>query len=410
MRLKKGLLKRTVLRTAPGVFEERHATWLELFHDLAFVAVIGQMSYALSEQFDLMGILRAGILFVPVWWAWVGEAYFLSRFDSDDLGQRILALVQIVLVAFLAVSVPGALHGDARAFAYTYAGIRGVLVFKYVIAGWHIPRARSLTTRYCIGFGLAAALWVVSAGMPEWLRLLLWGAAITIDICTPIFSVQQTLEIPPDYSHLPERFGLFTIIVLGEGILAAVAGMNTDRFGAATQVIGTLGLVTAFCLWWIYFDGVKGHQVKIPRERKDLGRILVWMYSHLPLTFGIVLTAVGVKTAMHHQDGVSLPFGPSVLLTCALALVMIALHVIYWAGLNPKLLKIGTKMVMPHLLTSLATIGAVGLCGKLSATTLISLLCFLCVLHVFWTLRELPEMDELLLKVESAKRQTASNI
>lgn len=410
MRLKKGLLKRTVLRTAPGVFEERHATWLELFHDLAFVAVVGQISFVLGEHFDVMTILRAGILFVPVWWAWVGEAFFLSRFDSDDLGQRILALVQIVLVAFLAVSVPGAFQGDARAYAFTYASIRGVLVFKYVIAGWHIPRGRPLTTRYCLGFGLAAMLWVVSAGTPEWLRVLLWGLAIAIDICTPIFAVQQTLEIPPDYSHLPERFGLFTIIVLGEAILAAVAGMNADRFGAATQIIGTLGLVIAFCLWWIYFDGVKGHQVKIPRERKDIGRILIWMYSHLPLTFGIVLTAVGVKVAMHHQEGLSMPFGMSACLTASLAVVMVALHAIYWAGLNPKLLKIGTKIGLPHFVTSLATIAMLCLCGRLSAAALVSLLCFLSALHVFWTLRDLPEMDELLAKVESAKRQTASNV
>ncbi len=79
----------------------RHATWLELFYDLVFVVVIFQLAHYLEENFTLNGFLGFLALFVPVWWSWTGAVFYATRFDTDDLGHRILVLLQMVGAAFL---------------------------------------------------------------------------------------------------------------------------------------------------------------------------------------------------------------------------------------------------------------------------------------------------------------------
>jgi len=410
VRLKQGLVKKTLLRTAPGVFEERHATWLELFYDLAFVAVISQISHNLAEDFTFVGVLKACAFYVPVWWAWVGQAFYLSRFDSDDIIHRLLALAQILIAAFMAVSISPAFDGNADYFAMCYAAIRGILVVQYFVAGSQLPKAKRLTKRYCFGFGLAAVLWVASMFVEPAVQFVLWGLAFAIDFITPLTAVQASIDLPPNYSHIPERFGLFTIIVLGEAILAAVSGMQMEKSGSISLLIGPLGLVLAFSIWWMYFDGVRGNQVQIPKLRKDARRLLTWMYSHLVLSLGIVVTSVGIKKGMLAQGLAQMKPVEATIFTLGVSAVMIALHVIQVTGLNRKLFKIVFKLSLPHWLTSIALVSTLAFCSRIPAIGLISWLCVLCVLQVLWTLREMPEMDELLRKIESAKRQTASQV
>lgn len=410
MRLKKGLVKKVELRTAPGVFEERHATWLELFYDLAFVAAMSQVSSALSGDFSWTGVVKYLALFIPIWWAWVGQAFYLSRFDSDDLVHRLFALLQIVIVASISVNIPRAFDGYVTGFALSYAALRFVLVLQYLIAGFQIPTARKLTTQYAVGFGIAAALWAVSVLVPSPWNVVIWAVAIMVDFTTPYYRPTLSIKIPPDYSHIPERFGLFTIIVLGEAILAVIFGLRAEHFGKDAAVISTLGLVLAFALWWIYFDGVKGHQVQIPKQRKDLARLQAWLFCHLPLTASIVIAAVGIKHAIPVNTAAPMHAEEGNILATAVLVVFSALHAIYWAGLNPKLTKIVNKLSWPHWITTLAVIPVVAFGGQWNGFVLVAVLNGLALLHVFWTLRDLPETDELLRRVESARHQTAGNV
>jgi hypothetical protein len=110
----------------------RHATWLELFYDLVFVVVIFQLAHNLEEDFSLNGFLVFLTLFVPVWWSWTGAVFYATRFDTDDLGHRILILLQMVGAAFLAVYVTDALGDGSVGFALSYAAIRIILILEYV--------------------------------------------------------------------------------------------------------------------------------------------------------------------------------------------------------------------------------------------------------------------------------------
>jgi low temperature requirement protein LtrA len=64
-----------------------------------------------------------------VWWSWTGATFYANRFDTDDLGHRILILLQMVGAAALAVNVPDGLGNNSTGFALSYAAIRIILVF-----------------------------------------------------------------------------------------------------------------------------------------------------------------------------------------------------------------------------------------------------------------------------------------
>ena len=68
----------------------------------------------------------------------------------------------------------------------------------------------------------------------------------------------------PNIYHLPERFGSFTIIVLGISILAVVDGISNHKWIAQSITDAALGLGIAFSLWWIYFDRLTNLKAQHP--------------------------------------------------------------------------------------------------------------------------------------------------
>ena len=63
--------------------KQRTATWLELFFDLAFVLVVGELAVGLHNDLTLHGALVFAGLFTSVWWAWAGFTFYANRFDTD---------------------------------------------------------------------------------------------------------------------------------------------------------------------------------------------------------------------------------------------------------------------------------------------------------------------------------------
>jgi len=60
--LRKGLIKPPTLRSGQVAETERHATWLELFYDLVFVAAISQLAGNLNRDYSSTGLLHFAIL------------------------------------------------------------------------------------------------------------------------------------------------------------------------------------------------------------------------------------------------------------------------------------------------------------------------------------------------------------
>jgi low temperature requirement protein LtrA len=277
----------------PDDGDERHATWLELFFDLVFVVAIAQLADGLAEDPSVEGFLIFAGLFVPVWWAWVGYTFYADRFDTDDPPHRVLMLVGMFTVAVLASVIPEAFHGDTAAFALAYAAVRSVVVLLNARAWWHLPAARPLLNIYIPAFTASIVLFVVSAAVPPPYRYWVWALALVIDLGTPIRSGMRIRVVPLHAAHIPERVGLFTIIVFGESILAVVVGTATVSWALESAAVAALGFVVAGALWWIYFDYV---DTSVVRGSVAAGQ--TYLYAHLPLLIGLAALGAGIKLAI----------------------------------------------------------------------------------------------------------------
>src|SRR3990172_2550231 len=136
--LRSSLLVRPPLRT-PMEGEERHATWLPLFFDLAVVAGRSPAAHALAEDRSALGMLVFAGLFIPVFWVWAGHTVYATRFDTDDLTYRLLTFLQMFAVVGMAVEVHHASEGETRAFSLAYLGARIILLLLLARAGRHAP-------------------------------------------------------------------------------------------------------------------------------------------------------------------------------------------------------------------------------------------------------------------------------
>ena len=319
------------LRTAPGADEaERHVTWLELFYDLVFVVAVAQLAHELNDDdLSVGGLLAFAALFVPVWWAWVGATVYATRFDTDDAVHRALTLLAMLAVGALASNVHDGAGANAMGFALAYVAVRAVLIVEYLRAGRHVPAAAPLTTRYAVGIAAAAALWLLAAFAPPPARYLLWALALAVDLAVPASAGGQLARIPPSGSHLPERFGLFTIIVLGEAVVAVTGGVADQAWRPASAVTAALGLTLAFGLWWIYFGVFDGAALRRAARAGRVGLFLAWLYLHLPLVIGLAAIGVGVERAVTSPEGATLAAAERWLLCGAVALCLLAIGAIH---------------------------------------------------------------------------------
>jgi len=323
------------LRLRSATDSGRKVTWLELFFDLVFVAAVAQVASPLRDDYSLAGLLRFTPLFLLIWWAWTGHTVFSTRFDTDDVIQRGLTLVQIFAVAAMAANAREALDSRSSAgFMAAYAGVRVVLLVQYFRAR-RVPEAKALTRTYLLGHGVAAGVWLLSAVLPVPARYAAWIVAFAMDLGTPWIAVPHSVRVPPDEAHLPERFGLFTLILLGESVVAVMEGMESqETWTAVAATSAFLGMASLFLLWWWYFDGA-GRAEQPVRNHRDAVRLHVWSYAHFPLYVGIVVTGVGLQRIVTAAARTTLEPADAILIASASALAMTAMAIIATATADP---------------------------------------------------------------------------
>ncbi|MEL6580611.1 MAG: low temperature requirement protein A [Cyanobacteria bacterium J06621_12] len=359
---------------------ERSATWLELFFDLIFVVAIAQLAHNFHEDFSLAGLAKLGILFVPVWWCWIGATFYDTRFDNDGLVDRLITLVQMALVASIAANIHHGLGSSSMDFALSYMAFRGVLICQYIHAGYHVKEARPLTTWYAIGFSISWLFWLVSVFVPLPWRFVLWGLGLLVDFCTPLTAGKRVVKVPPDMAHTTERIGLFTIIVLGESIVAVVGGVSDIDWTPNSVTIALLGLSIAFSFWWMYFDTVDESPLHAMRKGK-MKIALTWLYSHLPLAIGLTATGVGVEKMIHglEQDAA---MGEKVLFCLAVSLCLTILSNLHWTSCELGQTKCKRILTYYRLAAAAFVLVLTLACNVLSSLVVISLVAFACTIQI----------------------------
>lgn len=289
------------LRTATHE-DHRSATWLELFYDLVFVVAVGRLGHRLAVNYGVGGVWGYIGLFIPLWWTWASYTFYADRYDTDDLGQRLLAVGQMASIALMAASISGDKADSVTAFAAAFVLARIVLLTMYWRAYRHVSQSRELVGGYLAGFGIGGAFWLLSIWVPwDWMRFVMWGIGLAIDFYTPFHLRERQKRVPLSVSHLPERFGLFTILVLGESFIAIVAALSHHEWDASFTLAAVIGVGLATSMWWLYFDNQQGDVVR----RSDTGKAwkpTAWIYAHLPLVVAITTFGIGLEFLIAQKD------------------------------------------------------------------------------------------------------------
>src|SRR5262249_44268979 len=153
-------------------------------------------------------------------------------------------------------------------------------------------------------FLLTSLLFIGSIFVPAPGRFLLWGLGLLTDLVLLLLLLTRTnpavqAELNRKLLVSPsaiERFGLFTIIVLGEVIVGVVGGVASHAH--LSWLVGetaALGMAIAIGLWWIYFDFVSGRP---PIARPVTS--LAWVYLHLPVAVGIAAVGASLLNVVEH--------------------------------------------------------------------------------------------------------------
>jgi low temperature requirement protein LtrA len=317
--------ERPRLRTLDLTEGERHASWLELFFDLVFVVAVAQVARILAEHTDAGGFVRYMALFVPVWWWWVGYTFYADRFESSEPSYRLLTFAGMLAVTGLSVTLGQAFTpaGDA-AFVGCYVVLRAVLIALYLRAAYYIPLARAFAMQYPIGLGLSITILLVSLLTDPPLRYWLWALAFIGELLTPFINLRAARSLPIDRSHIPERFGLFTIIVLGEAVTATAIGLGGVVWTPLTILTASLGFAMAAVIWWINFDFVEDSALISP----SLIQRFSFIYGHFFLVAAIVAAGVGVEHAIHEANESHLHMWTAALLAGGTAVYLASITVV----------------------------------------------------------------------------------
>ncbi len=271
--------------------QHRKVSWLELFFDLFIVIVISQISDLLSANYTLSSLFGFVLLFIPTWWVWIGLTFYFERFETNGLEIKILTFLLMIPLAGMGIFAEHALTSTFSGFAFSYAFTRGIITVLWALGGIHNPIFRPVAKRFVTGFSTSFVLVIVSAILSNTISFFLFGLALFADLITPVFTIRHQAKLPRfSTSKLPERFGLFVIIVLGETLVSVIKAVSVSSLAADSVVaMAVISIATGFMIWWIYFDFI-GNKVFKP----GVWYTFFFSYLHMPLLMSIVATGSGL--------------------------------------------------------------------------------------------------------------------
>lgn len=309
----------------------RAATTLELLYDLTFVVAIGvaasQFAHMLASGDVLLASGGFAFTMFAICLTWINFTWYGSAFDTDDWFHRVLTLTQMVGVAVLAVGIgpmfaslhdgghsvagTGEVHGhvDMIAIVVGYVIMRLGYVLLWVRVAWHAPEHRPVAVRYIVLVVLAQVLWVVAALAPT---DLVWsfvciGVLGLFEVSIPALAQGRADGTPWHPHHIAERYGLLTIIALGEIVVgtvdsaSAIVDAHEGHWNVPAAAVLVVGLAVVFGLWWTYFAVPFGH---ILHARPSRG--FVFGYGMVPLLLATAAAGAGVHVVglylEHHSE------------------------------------------------------------------------------------------------------------
>ncbi len=272
--------------------EGKRVSWAELFFDLVFVFAITQLAALLHADHGWSGIGATVVLFLPVYWVWVGTTMQANRRDLERPTERIAIFFVALCGLVMAFAVPHAYDNRGLLFALAYWAARigyGVFVFRGQLR---------YVQPFSVSIFLTGPLLVLGAVFDGPAREILWLAGALIDLAMPSLLRRRLATMHFDAGHLTERFGLFVLIALGESVVAV--GAPVANSGEPVTVATLSAAIAAFLLccglWWVYFhfaNDAMRHALSTAPVQLTITRHVL-SYGHVVFIAAIVAIAVGL--------------------------------------------------------------------------------------------------------------------
>jgi low temperature requirement protein LtrA len=241
----------------------RASTPLELFFDLCFVVAVAAAAATLHHDLTLDhldGLVGYAMVFFAIWWAWVNYSWFASAYDSDDIIFRLMTFVVMTGVLVVAAGTPRAAeHQEFGMLVIGYVIMRMAMVPLWLRVAREHPAARRTAVRYAVAVTVIQILWILRTIFFSHSTIagVLFLALAALELAAPYWAEHFGEGTPWHRHHIAERYELFTIIVLGEVILATTQAISStlDEHGLDAQLLMLIvgALLMVFSMWWIYF-------------------------------------------------------------------------------------------------------------------------------------------------------------
>jgi low temperature requirement protein LtrA len=288
------------MATGAGLSEQR-VTWAELFVDLVWVFAVTQIAGTLGEAAGFGDAAKTLLLFLPLWWGWVGVTLLGNAVGAtlDTARGRLILFALAGCGLSMAIAIPDAYGSRGLLFAGGYCALRLLLwTVRHGQAGFR----NVLGEPFAVSLFIAGPLFVLGAFAPAGTRVAVWSAAVAVEVLAPAVLDRRPGGARFETAHLPERFGLFLIIALGETVVAVGANATTIPLDAAVAVTLGLCFVIITLLWWSYFHygaPAARHSLITDPLQARIARD-VFSYAHLIYVVAIICVAVGMKKALIH--------------------------------------------------------------------------------------------------------------
>ncbi|WP_310833279.1 low temperature requirement protein A [Paenibacillus pedocola] len=304
---------------------EKKVTWLELFYDLLFVAAVSKASHVLlhveDETLSIETLGKFVLIFIPIWWAWVGQTLFVNRFGQDSVSHRIFLIIQLFFVLIMTASLSVDFDDTYYSFLIGYIGLRAMTAVQYHYAhakeqGHLRATARYFGTRFWIGLAISAC----SLFFDSWVRYAVLYAGIALDILLPLTGRKILLKTPTNTHHLLERFSLFALILLGESVVSILAVLQSSTWTPESVTFAALAFVLIIAMWWQYYDNL---EKKVDKHVQTAGQTII--YGHLFIFLSLCTIAATIQllflNKLHYELMVNLFFGSVALYFASTTLV-----------------------------------------------------------------------------------------
>ena len=291
----------------------RAATPLELLYDLTFVVAFGvageQFAHLLAEGHFAAGLAAFGLAIFAICWAWINFSWFASAYDTDDWAFRLATMVQMVGVIILALGLPQVFHSvdegrpvDNSVTVAGYVVMRVAMLFLWLRAARQDPPRRRACQTYAATIGVAQLGWVLLLMLTDSTvgEFFAWGALLlVIELAGPVIAERRKGGTPWHAHHIEERYGLLTIITLGEGVIGTVASLGavveSHGWTMDAALVAVAGTGLTFGLWWMYFTVPSAEVLHVHRER-----LFPWGYGHILIFGSIAATGAGLHVAAYY--------------------------------------------------------------------------------------------------------------